>query len=190
MNTLSSTVVRGLAGGVAAAAVSAAVLAGAAAADTAVFSDARGDLDHGADIHRVRIVNTDHAVRVKVVHDNLVRSFRSGSSIRVYLDTDRSEGGPEYAFVGGTFEGSDYALVRTDGWTLGRRVVRTPHQLTLDYAKDIAYLRVERSERFDPGAVRVAVKTGGEMTPDGEGATNGVDWLGDRRELTPWVRRG
>jgi hypothetical protein len=190
LNTLSSTVVRGLAGGVAASLVAAAVFAGAAAADTAVFSDARGDLDHGADIHRVRVVNTAQAVRVKVTHDDLVRSFRSGSSIRVYLDTDRSRSGPEFGFVGGTFQGSDYALVRSNGWKLGRRIVRTPHELTLDYAKDVAHIRIERGGRFDPGGVRVAVKTGGEMTPDGKGATTAVDWLGDRRELTPWVRRG
>lgn len=190
MNSLSSTVVRGLAGGAAASLLGAAVFAGAAAADTAVFSDARGDLDHGADIHRVRVVNTDQAVRVKVTHDDLVRSFRSGSSLRVYLDTDRTQSGPEFAFVGGTFEGSDYALVRSHGWKLGRRVVRTPHELTLDYAKDVAHIRIERGDRFDPRAVRVAVKTGGEMTPDGKGATTAVDWLGDRRELTSWVRRG
>ncbi len=72
-------------------------LAGPASAETAVFKDAAGDLDHGADIRRVRVVNEDQ-VRIRVVHEDLVRSWESGSSIAVFLDTDRKREGAEFVF--------------------------------------------------------------------------------------------
>jgi hypothetical protein len=63
--------------------------------------------------------------------------------------------------------------------------------MKLDYAKDTALIRIDRVVLRDPGAVRVEVKTGGELVPDGdEPATTEVDWLGERRDFTPWVKRG
>jgi hypothetical protein len=169
-------------------------LAGAAAADTGVFTDARGDLDHGADIHRVRVVNGEQ-VKIKVVHRDLVRSYESGSSIAVFIDTDRTRKGPEFVFLGGTFEGADYALLKAEGWKRAndRQVPLRggTYLMKLDYDKDTAVIRIDREVLRSPGAVRVEVKTGGEMVPDGsKPATNEVDWLGARREFTPWVKRG
>jgi hypothetical protein len=174
--------------------VSTTVLAGGASAETRVFRDADGDLDHGADIQRVRVVNEDR-VKVKVVHADLVRSFKSGSSIAVFLDTDRDRKGPEFVFLGGTFSGSDYALLPAKGW---RRASdqQVPlrggsYDMRLDYAKDTALIRIDRTVLRNPGAVRVEVKTGGELVPDGTGpATTGRDWLGKRKAFTPWVKRG
>ncbi|HSE07607.1 MAG TPA: hypothetical protein VLB29_02985 [Nocardioidaceae bacterium] len=169
-------------------------LMGAAAADTSVFQDASGDLSHGADIRRVRVVNGDQ-VKVKVVHDDLVRSYKSGSSIAVFIDTDRTRKGPEFVFLGGTFEGADYALLKADGWKRAndRQVPLNggTYDMKLDYAKDTATIRIDRKVLRNPGAVRVEVKTGGELVPAGdEPATTGVDWLGKRRDFTPWVKRG
>lgn len=193
MNSLSSTTLRGLAAGAVLSAVGAAVFAGPAAAKTAVFTDAKGDISHGADIQRVRVVN-DSEVRVKVVHRNLVRSFRSGSSLAVFIDTNRGRQGPEYVFHGGTYEGSDYALVRARGWKAAdgqAEPMRCTYSMKLDYAKDIALVRIDRACLGNPGAIRVEVKTGGEHAAKaGEPATTEVDWLGQPRQFTPWVKRG
>jgi len=170
------------------------LLAGPAAADTRTFRDAKGDLDHGADIERVRVVNEDR-IRVKVVHDDLVRSYKSGSSIAVFLDTDRRREGAEFVLLGGTFEGSDYALLPAKGWRRAsdRQVPLRGgrYDLRVDYAKDTALLRFDRKVLGNPRAVRVEVKTGGELLPAGDdAATTGKDWLGKPKRFTPWVARG
>ncbi|GAB2878484.1 hypothetical protein [Nocardioides pacificus] len=154
---------------------------------TAAFTDAAGDIDHGADLHRVRVVN-NRQVKVRVTHADLRPSWRSGSSLAVYLDTDSQQAGPEFAFVGGTYQGSDYALVPTDGWRLRQRAVpmRCSYDLSLDYAADTADVRIARRCLDLPDAIRVAVKTGGTQA-DGDTV---VDWLGRRRQLTRVIARG
>ncbi len=177
-----------LAGASAVAAVLSLSAAAPAAADTAAFRDQRGDMGYGADIHRVRVVNDD-VLRVRVTHQNLVRSYESGSSISVFLDTDRQRKGPELVFVGGTFEGADYALLRADGWKqAGRRAVDCGYAMQLDYAEDTATIRLDRDCLEGAGAVRVEVLTGNDLTVDGSGTAR--DWLGERREFSEWVPRG
>jgi hypothetical protein len=193
LNTVNTTI-RRVAAVAMASALSTSVLAGAASAETAVFTDAKGDLAHGADIHRVRVVNDDR-VRIRVVHDDLVRSYKSGSSIAVFIDTDRRRRGPEFVFLGGTFEGADYALLPAKGWKRASNRQVPLHggsyDMRLDYAKDVAALRIDRAVLGNPRAIRVEVKTGGELVPEGsEPATTGKDWLGKPRSFTPWVKRG
>ena len=186
--SLPTTLLRGAAAGAAVSALALTAFAGPAAADAGVFRDQHGDVSVGADIERVRLVNDD-TVRIRVTHRDLRRSWRSGSSISVFLDTDRQRSGPEYIFAGGTFEGSDYALQRAAGWRVAdpqAEPMRCSYAMTLDYATDVAAITIGRGCLGRPGAVRVAVRTGGESAA-------GVierDWLGERRELTPWVRRG
>lgn len=184
-----STTIRRAATAAIASALGVTALAGPVAAETTVFKDKAGDLDHGADIRRVRVVN-DEKVKVKVVHDDLVRDWESGSSIAVFLDTDRKRKGAEFVFLGGTFEGSDYALLPAKGW---KRASDTQVPLNggtyimkLDYDKDTATIRFDREVLRNPRAVRVEVKTGGEF----EDGTTGRDWLGEPRDFTRWVKRG
>ncbi len=161
--------------------------AGATAAmptGTAVFRDAHGDMAHGADLWRVRLTNK-RMLRVDLTHDDLVRSFRSGSSGSVFLDTDRSRKGPEYVFSGGFHAGTDYQLSHADGWRAARPV-HGRYELRLDYAGDVAHIRISRAALGAPGKVRVAVVTGGEQA-DGDIVR---DWLGERRHFTDWVARG
>lgn len=172
--------------------VTAATLAATAAttgavAATAGFPDTRGDMAHGADLHSVKVVN-ERSVRVVLRVEDLVRSWRSGSAVTVYVDTDPSDPGPEFAFLGGMFEGTDYGLVRTDGWRIGDhpRVVRGFHIMKLDYENDVARFRMSREALDHPGSVRVEVRTSGEQA-DGNVVH---DWLGQPREFTPWVRKG
>lgn len=177
-----------------AAAFSAAVLAGAAAAETAVFTDPKGDLDHGADIRRVRVANDDR-IKIRVVHDDLVRSYKSGSSIAVFLDTDRSRSGPEFVLLGGTFEGADYALLPAEGWkrASNRQVPLNggTYDMRLNYERDVALIRIDRVVLDNPRAIRVEVKTAGELVPDGsQKPTTARDWLGKPKRFTPWICRG
>jgi hypothetical protein len=162
---------------------------GPAGAATATFDDAVGDVAHGVDVTSVRVVNEKN-VRVVVRHDDLVRSFRRGASMTVFLDTDRSEPGPEYGLAGALFEGGDYGLLPTvgDGWRLSRRAVplSCSYESRLDYAADVTRIRIGRGCVDRPDEVRVAVRAGGEQ-PDG---TLVRDWLDGPRALTRWVARG
>lgn len=162
-------------------------LAGAANAETATVKDAHGDMQgHGADIHKVRVVN-EKAVRVVVHHKNLVRSFESGASIKMYVDTDRDRKGPEYLFTGALFEGGDYALMKAEDWKgVGVIPLQTPYIMKLDYADDITRIRFSQKALGRPDEVRVTVKVGGELD-NGDHAT---DWLKGTRKFTRWVARG
>jgi hypothetical protein len=162
-------------------------LAGPATAATATFDDAAGDVAHGVDISSVTVVNEKN-VRVVIQHEDLQRSYKSGASGSVFLDTDPGQPGPEFVFTGGFFEGADYALIRTDGWKFGRRAVplTCSYEMHLDYAADVTRMRMSRACLDMPGKVRVAVKAAGEQA-DGDIVR---DWLGSRRELAPWVARG
>ena len=129
------------------------------------------------------------------MHRDLVRSFRSGSSLSVFIDTDRTRSGPEYVFTGGTFEGADYALLKADGFqAAGTRQVPLhggTYLMRLDYVKDVARIDIDRVVLGNPGKVRVEVKTGAELVPAGSTApSTEVDWLGTPNSFTPWVARG
>jgi hypothetical protein len=175
----------------AAAAVTAAALVlalpGAASAATLVATDPQ-ETHHGSDLRSVRVRNADRAVVVVTRHTDLRPDFRSGASGAVYIDTDRSDPGPEYVFVGGYFEGTDYALLRTDGFaprTWGRRIT-APHRMRLDYDRETVRMRMSRRALGHPGRVRVAVRVVGRR---GNG-TRVVDWLHEPRSFTRWVARG
>jgi hypothetical protein len=168
--------------------LAAAALGAPAGAATATFTDAHGDMEgHGADLYSVRVVN-EETVRVLLKHDNLVKSYTSGSSFVVYLDTRPKHEGPEFAFVAGSYEGADYQLVTTDGWKLVQtgEPMQCGYKLRLDYTSDIAKVVIDRECLGDPGKVRVSVKTGGEL----EGGGNVRDWLVKRHHWTEWVQQG
>lgn len=157
-----------------------------ASAESAGFKDAAGDmLGHGADILRVRVAN-DKMVRVRIKHDNLVRSFKSGSSGTVYVDTDRSRVGPEFAFVAGLYEGADYSLQRVRKWDVVESLpLGGRYEMSLDYARDLTHIKFGRRALGSPDAVRVAVKTGGDLDNH-----TVEDWLRGSRKFTSWVARG
>ena len=184
MNKLGSTVTA-----VIGAAVGTALVAttGSAIAATSTFQDAQGDMAHGADILSAKVVNEKN-VRVVLQVEDLVRSYKSGAGVTVYLDTDPADAGPEFAFLAGMFEGTDYGLVRTEGWKVGNhpQVVRGFHIMKLDYENDVARFRMTRGALDNPGKVRVAIKTSGEQN-DGDIVR---DWLQGRRDFTSWVKRG
>jgi hypothetical protein len=172
----------------AALAVAALTLSHAAPASAdAIGVEDPADLGHGVDLRSVVVAHGAHAVRVTTTHTNLRPSFRTGSAGAVYLDTDESTRGPEYVFVGGYFDGTDYQLLHTDGF--GHRSwgepVQGSYRMRLDYTKEQVRMRVSRKAIGSPDQVRVAVRVSGTRR---DGTTRGlVDWLGEPRSFTDWV---
>jgi hypothetical protein len=159
----------------------------AAAATTTITPDPVGDMDHGADIVTVKVVN-EKSIRVALKAADLVPSYQSGAGVKIYFDTDPQDAGPEYAFLGGLFEGTDYGLVAVEGWKVPKypTTVGKFSIMKLDYERDVATIRISRAALGHPGDIRVAVRTSGEQ-PNGDYVH---DWLGGRREFTPWITRG
>lgn len=154
-------------------------------ADAIGVSDPQ-DLDHGVDLRSVVVDHKADNVVVTTTHTNLRRSFRSGSAGAVFLDTDASDAGPEYVFVGGYFDGTDYQLLHTGGFatrTWGEPV-EGAYRMLLDYEKEHVRMRVSREAIGSPEQVRVAVRVGGTRR---DGSDTGVDWLGEARSFTEWV---
>ena len=148
------------------------------------------DTSHGSDLRAVQVINGDHNVRVITNHTNLRRDPSSGSSGATYLDTDRTDRGPEFVFVGGFFEGTDYSLLHTEGF--GHRHWGAPvggsYEMKIDYAREQVHMRMSREALGNPGKVRVAVRVAGTRS---DGTSDGlVDWLGEPRSFTQWVAKG
>jgi hypothetical protein len=148
------------------------------------------ETSHGYDLRAVQLRNAEHKVVVITHHNNLRRDPSSGAGGAVYIDTDSGNKGPEYVFVGGYYEGTDYQLLHTDGF--GRKTWGKPvtgrYRMTVDYQADTVRMVMSRKALGHPDAVRVAVRASGTR-PDG--TTKGlVDWLGKPRSFTPWVARG
>jgi hypothetical protein len=147
------------------------------------------DIYHGVDLRSVNVVH-DKALKITTTHLGLRRDPRTGSGGAVYIDTDRSDAGPELVFLGGYFEGTDYQLVHTEGF--GRKSWQAPveafYEMTVDYDKEQVRMRISRKALGPTDEVRVAVRVSGTRT---DGTSHGlVDWLGEPRSFTPWVERG
>jgi hypothetical protein len=146
------------------------------------------DIGHGVDLRAVHVVNGEKNLRIVLNHTNLRRDPRTGASGVVYIDTDAGDRGPELVFAGGYFEGTDYQLLKTEGF--GPKQWKAPvsgfYKMTLDYAEEQTRMRISRQALGDVDSVRVSVKVAGQRT-DGSAV---VDWLGERRSFTTWVHRG
>jgi hypothetical protein len=173
-----------------AAAAAAALTLGLAAPASAESIGLRdpADINHGVDLRAVHVVNGDRNLRIVLNHTNLRRDPRTGSGGAVYIDTRPADKGPEFVFVGGFFEGTDYTMLATEGFGAKnwKAPVRGFYEMTLDYAKEQTRMRISRRALAGADAVRVAVRVAGQRT-DGSQV---VDWLGAPRSFTPWVDRG
>jgi hypothetical protein len=164
-------------------------LAGPAHADSIGVKDPR-DTAHGVDLRAVQLKNGDNNIVVTTHHTNLRPSPATGSAGAIYIDTDRSDKGPEFVFVGGFYEGTDYQLLHTEGF--GHKNWGAPangyYEMRVNYDKDQVRMRMSRATLDNPGDVRVAVRVSGTRT---DGSSTGlVDWLGDPRSYTMWVEKG
>jgi hypothetical protein len=164
-------------------------LAGPATADSIGTRDA-DDSPHGSDLRSVVVRNTDTKIHVVTTHDGLRPDPRTGSAGQVYVDTDRSDRGPEFVLVGAYFRGSDYQLVHTEGFGSKKWGERATgfYELKVDYDKEQVHMHMSRRALGRPHGIRVAVRVSGTRT---DGTSTGlVDWLGDPHSFTPWVARG
>lgn len=161
---------------------------GPASAATSTFTDRAGDVGPGVDLRSVKVVNGKQNLRVVTTHRDLVPGFRSQAGGRVFLDTDPDDKGPEYALVGGYFEGTDYALVEVDGWSDrdGDRV-ECSYLSRLDYEAETVRSRFAQDCFEGAGTdVRVEVRVSGAK----KGSGTAVDWLGKPRTFSAPIPRG
>lgn len=165
-------------------------LAGAAHAEQYGIDDPQ-DTFHGSDILALQVRNRQENLIVTTYHSNLVRSYRSGSGGAIYIDTDKSDRGPEYVFAGGFFEGTDYLLSETEGFgpdKWGDPVENGDYIMRVDYKRDRVRVKISQGALAEPDQVRVAVRASGTRT---DGTSHGlVDWVGEPRSFTPWLDRG
>jgi hypothetical protein len=146
------------------------------------------DLAHGADLRSVQVEHKASNIVVTTTHTDLRRSFRSGSSGAVYLDTDPADPGPEYVFAGGYFVGTDYQLLEVDGFSNSTwgEPAEGSYAMRIDYDAEHVRMRISRETLGSPDEVRVAVRVAGSR-PDGSNTRR--DWLGEPRSFTEWVAR-
>ena len=177
-----------------AAALSAAALtfavAGPAHAELYGIDDPR-DTHHGSDIRSLSVKNGQENLHVVSIHEGLRRDPATGSGGTVYIDTDRSDHGPEYVVTAGFFRGTDYVLSETEGFghrQLGDPVEQGDYIMHVDYRDDRVHLKLSRRAIGDATDVRVAMKASGTRT---DGTSDGLtDWVGEPRTYTPWVAQG
>ncbi|MFC4785595.1 hypothetical protein ACT8ZV_14035 [Nocardioides sp. MAHUQ-72] len=165
-------------------------IVGPAHAELYGVDDAR-DTDHGSDILALQVRNGPDNLNVRTQHVNLRRDPATGSGGMIFVDTDRSDRGPEYVFVGGYYKGTDYVLRETEGFrrsTWGDPVEQGDYILRVSYVKDRALVRISQAALGNPDEVRVAVRASGTRS---DGTSDGlVDWVGKRRSFSLWVARG
>lgn len=165
-------------------------LAGTAHAGTYGIKDPN-DTHHGSDIRVVEVRNGPNNLHVVSTHQNLRRDPATGSGGVVYIDTDDGDKGPEYVFVGGYFVGTDYALMETEGFgrkQFGDHVEQGDYMMEVNYNKERVHLTMSRHSLGDPTDVRLAIRASGTRS---DGTSDGlVDWVGKRREMTPWLAQG
>ncbi|MEQ6900708.1 hypothetical protein [Nocardioides sp. YIM 152588] len=164
-------------------------LTGPADAATARVTDP-DDTAHGSDLLAVRIVNGENRLLVVTTHQNLRRSPSSGSSGTLYVDTDADDKGPEFVFVGGYFQGTDYVLLHTEGF--GHKKWGDPvegtYSMKLDYRHEKVRMRMSKDALDGAESVRIADRVAGTRS---DGTSTGlVDWLGEPRSFTDWVDEG
>ena len=143
------------------------------------------DTSHGVDVLAMTVRNGKTNVNVITVHDDLRRAPSTGSGVSIFIDTDKHDRGPEYVFVGGLFEGTDYILLETEGFSQkswGQPVENGDYILRVNYRTDEARVRMSRAALGNPGAVRVVMRAAG--------SSGAVDWVSQKRVFSPWIARG
>lgn len=167
-----------------AATLTAGLVAGPAYGESVGHRDPADAAGSPTDVRRVRINHTARALRLRVVFTDLRRTGSSGMS--VFVDTNRGRRGPERILSAGLFDGTDYLMFRTRGWQVRGEPLTCSYRLRLDYADEVARVRVARGCLARADRVRVALR----MTDDNGDEGTITDWLGERRELTRWLAAG
>jgi hypothetical protein len=165
-------------------------VAGAAHAELYGIDDP-ADTGHGSDVLALQVRNGSENVVVTTIHKNLRKDPATGSGGTVYVDTDKHDKGPEYAFVAGYTKGTDYQLIKTEGFghkKWGKPVENGDYIMKVDYQKDTVRMKMSHAALDDATKVRIAVRVSGTRS---DGTSDGlVDWVGTPRSFTPWISQG
>ncbi len=165
-------------------------LAGTAHAEQYGIDDPR-ETGHGSDILALQVRNADQNLHVVSYHQNLRKDPATGSGGRVFIDTDSEDRGPEYVFVAGYTQGTDFVLLETEGFkasSWGEPVEQGDYKMVVRYKVDRVHVTLSRHAIGDPTDVRVAMRASGNRS---DGTTDGlVDWVGEPRSFTPWIAQG
>lgn len=162
-----------------------AALAVPASADSATFTDARGDIVAGNDIWSVRVVNgADEGTRLRLVAR--LADLGPGDRVDFWIDTVPSDPGPE--FRADAVANSDFLEVRAvDHWQQAGTAVTCPGlRVRMDGFDPTQQARFNIPLRClgNPAAVRVAAHS---RSVTENGAQN--DWAPALRTWYRWVAR-
>jgi hypothetical protein len=174
----------------AAAVVAASVVSPASAAER-TFTDRKGDVAGGFDIHSVRVVNTGRWIKIRTHHRNLRDGVTTGG-VSVYIDTVRRRNGPEVRFSGPVGFDGDYSLLRTRRWQTFGGPLNCNLRFGVNYGRDTVRFAVTRrclDRVYDHrvGRIRVAVMSAQNRAG---GPVPRIDWAPKRHKLYPKVPRG
>jgi hypothetical protein len=144
----------------------------------------------GASLSDILVVTAVHAPKklvVRVGFAELEPTSEAGpSSLSIFVDTDRTAKGPEFRVGTGLQKGTDYQLVRMEGWKPVGEALSCPHVVGIDFEANRVRARISRACLGNPGKVRIGVK----MTDLYDGSHPVVDWLGKRRYLSLPIASG
>lgn len=142
--------------------------------------DASGSLN---DIHTLTARHGAAKVVVKTRFADLRRDAVAGMSI--FLDTDRTDRGPEYRLGTGLSDGTDYLLSAVEGYgDDGSPVTDCFYILDLRWGRDVARTAIDRDCLGTPAEVRVSVK----MRDDFDASHPITDWAPGRRRWSLWLQ--
>jgi hypothetical protein len=155
------------------------VLAGLTVAPaSAEFYGIDDPADASASLTDIYSIDANHGrenLRVRVRFNELMRSSAAGLSI--FIDSDRSEKGPEYVLSSGLGDGTDYVLTEADGWRGSDDRVRCDYAARPKWGRDVFRAVVSRDCFDRVPSVRVSVK----MVDQADGSTPIVDWAPKRQ---------
>ncbi|RYU10946.1 hypothetical protein [Nocardioides iriomotensis] len=155
-----------------------ALLAAPAGAASRSIPDAKGDVHQGVDLEKVTVVYGQKWLKIRTQHRNLVPLPKYSAGLSVFLDTDRTDPGPELRFGGGLMDGTDYSLATADSFAPSGDVtfVKCDYRMRLDYDRDVARIRLAPDCVDEVDEIRVSVKAAAE-----QGSLRAYDWLGEKR---------
>lgn len=148
------------------------------------------DTFHGSDVTALTVVHGPENLTVTTQHLGLRPDPATGSRETVFIDTDRSDPGPEYVFSADLTRSFRYVLRATDGFarsTWGDPVEHGDYILDVDYRQERARVRISHAALGSPSAVRVAARVSGQRT---DGTRHHLtDWVGKPRLFSLWIPR-
>lgn len=144
-------------------------------------ADASGSL---TDIYGLDVNHGGNNLLVKVRFSELMRTSAAGVS--VFLDTDRTEKGPEYVLSSGLGDGTDYVLTEADGWRGSDDRVSCDYTARPKWGNDVFRAVISRDCFDRVPQVRVSVK----MVDQADGSHPIADWAPQRKRWTLPIASG